>query len=237
MLARKILLGLAVAIQWATACAGSCPNNSSNPGNIITVGTDCLAPPETLGYFISHFGLLTTDLPRLQHFYGNILGMRLMFHVQLTPEYSVTYLAHSQGGRNGTGFQTGQEMTRDKNNMAGILEIVQFNVSDDKLLSSTKRTSTFGHVGLIVPDIVKTQEYLVSKGVEVLKPYGDPIETFTGPVNNAFGIGEYAGVHQAAKQRLMDAQGIIGIPMLLMVADPDGNLVEIQQQVQPEGTL
>ncbi|KAL4782711.1 hypothetical protein BJX76DRAFT_331993 [Aspergillus varians] len=163
--------------------------------------------------------------------------MRQIFDVQLTPEFTITYMAHTQGGRNGTGFQTGAELNRDKNNLAGLLEIVQFNVSDDTLLGSINRTNTFGHVGLIVPDIVKAQDYLVSKDVEIIKPYGEPIKTFTGKANNAFGIGEYAGVHAAAKQALMDAQGFIGLPLLLMIADPDGNLVEIQQQEQPTGAL
>ncbi|KAL4805878.1 hypothetical protein BDV18DRAFT_14272 [Aspergillus unguis] len=233
MLATKLILFLSMALQWATAC----DPDTSDPSGVFTVGTDGPAPPETLGYFINHFGLLTTDLSALKSFYQDILGMRLIFHVQLTDSYSVTYLGHAQGGRNGTGYQTGAELNRDKNNISGLLEIVQFNVSDDTLLGSTKRTNTFGHVGLIVPDIVKAQEYLTSKGVETLKPYGQPIQTFTGPVNNAFGIGEYAGAHHAAKQALMDAQGLIGTPALLMVADPDGNLVEIQQQVQPAGTL
>ncbi|KAL2844980.1 hypothetical protein BJY01DRAFT_235086 [Aspergillus pseudoustus] len=236
MLATKLFFGVAMAIQWATACGET---NTTDPdlGDIFHIGTDGPAPPETLGYFINHFGLLTTNLPRLKHFYHDILGLRLIFDVHLTPEFTVTYMGYPQGGRNGTGFQTGEELNRDKNNLAGLLEIVTFNVSDDELLGSVNRTNTFGHVGLVVPDIIKAQEYLESKGVEILKRYGDPIKTFTGPINNAFGIGEYAGAHLEAKQRLMDAQGIIGLPLLVMVSDPDGNLVEIQQQEQPAGVL
>ncbi|KAL2830276.1 hypothetical protein BDW59DRAFT_23269 [Aspergillus cavernicola] len=234
MLATKLLLGLSIATQWATACD---PPESDPTGGVFQIGEDGPAPPETQGYFINHVGLLTTNLDALKHFYGDILGMRLIFDVQLTPEFTITYMAHGQGGRNGTGFQTGAELNRDKNNLAGLLEIVQFNVSDDTLLGSLNRTNTFGHIGMIVPDIVKTQDYLDSKGVEIVKRYGEPIKTFTGPVNNAFGIGEYAGVHLAAKQALMDAQQIIGLPLLLMISDPDGNLVEIQQQEQPAGVL
>ncbi|RDW72558.1 VOC family protein [Aspergillus mulundensis] len=235
MLAIKLLLGLSMAAQWTTACTE--PEPDSEFGNLFQIGEDGPAPPETVGYFINHVGLLTTNLPALKHFYGDILGMRQIFDVQLTPEFTITYMGHSQGGRNGTGFQTGAELNLAKNNLAGLLEIVQFNVSDDTLLGSLNRTNTFGHIGLIVPDIVKAQDYLISQGVEILKPYGEAIETFTGPVNNAFGIGEYAGVHQAAKQALMEAQGLIGLPLLMMVADPDGNLVEIQQQEQPAGVL
>ncbi|KAL4865803.1 hypothetical protein BDV12DRAFT_173900 [Aspergillus spectabilis] len=235
MLLSKLFLGLSMAASWATACGEPDPSNPLD--GIFKLGDDGPAPPETVGYFINHVGLLTTNLAALKSFYVDILGMRQIFDVQLTAEFTITYLGHSQGGRNGTGFQTGAELNRDKNNLAGLLEIVQFNVSDDTLLGSLNRTNTFGHIGLIVPDIVKAQDYLISKGVEILKPFGEPIKEFTGPVNNAFGIGEYAGVHAAAKQALMDAQGIIGLPLLLMIADPDGNLVEIQQQEQPTGVL
>jgi lactoylglutathione lyase len=37
-------------------------------------------------------------------------------------------------------------------------------------------------------------------------------------------------LHFAAKKALLDAQGLIGLESFLMIADPDGNLVEIQQQ-------
>lgn len=233
MLLTNLLVTLSMAI--ASSKAGKCDPNPSSDTFII--GTDGPAPPETLGYFINHIGLLTTNLDAMKDFYGNTLGMRLIFDVHLTPEFTITYMGHAQGGRNGTGFQTGAEMNRDKNNLAGLLELVQFNVSDDTLLASTKRTNTFGHVGLVVPDIQKTQDYLESRGVKILKRYGEPIEEFTGPVVNAFGLGEFAGAHLAAKKALMEAQGAIGLPLLVMVADPDGNLVEIQQQEQPDGVV
>jgi lactoylglutathione lyase len=162
----------------------------------------------------------------MKHFYGHILGMRLIFEAHVTPEYSVTYMGHAQWGRNRTGFQTGMEMYLEKNNLAGLLE----HVSDDALVVSTKRSNAFGHVGMVVPDIQKTQEYLDYHGVEILKPFGEPIKDFTGPVNNAFGLGKYESAHIAAKKALIEAQGSTGTPLLLMVADPEGNLVEIQQQ-------
>ncbi|KAJ5776359.1 uncharacterized protein N7511_001370 [Penicillium nucicola] len=200
---------------------------ASNP---FTLGTDGPAPPETLGYALNHVGLITNNLTAMKGFYGNVLGMRLLFDAALTPEYTVTYMGYVQGGRNGTGFQTGTEMTMGKNNMYGLLEIVEFSVSDDTLLSSTQRTNTFSHVGLVVPDVVKAQTYLEGKGVEVLKGVGVPIEAFEGGVPNALGVGGFAGVHLEAKRRLVEAQGLIGWENFLLVRDPDGNLVEIQQQ-------
>jgi hypothetical protein len=37
-------------------------------------------------------------------------------------------------------------------------------------------------------------------------------------------------VHLEAKRRLAEAQGLIGWEDFLLIRDPDGNLVEIQQQ-------
>jgi lactoylglutathione lyase len=198
--------------------------------NPFTFGTDGPAPPQTLGYALNHIGLITNNLTAMKAFYGNILGMRLLFDATLTPEYTVTYMGYAQGGRNGTGFQTGSEMTMSKNNMYGLLEIVEFSVSDDRVVSSTERTNTFSHVGLIVPDVREAQSYLEVEGVEILKGVGVPVEAFEGAVPNALGVGEFAGVHLEAKRRLAEAQGLIGWEDFLLIRDPDGNLVEIQQQ-------
>ncbi|KAJ5690042.1 Glyoxalase/Bleomycin resistance protein/Dihydroxybiphenyl dioxygenase [Penicillium macrosclerotiorum] len=211
-------------------------SDTANPNNPFVIGDDGAAPLATLGYAINHFGLLTSNLKGMKQFYGDILGMRLLFDAHVTPEYTVTYLGYAQGGRNGTGFQTGEELFRDKNNLYGLLELVQFNVSDDHLVASTQRTNTFGHVGLIVPDVQKAQAYLEGHGVPILKRVNERITKFTGPVQNAFGIGEFAGDHTAAKKALIAAQGLIGLEMFLMVEDPDGNLVEIQQQDAPSSS-
>jgi lactoylglutathione lyase len=56
------------------------------------------------------------------------------------------------------------------------------------------------------------------------------VEAFEGAVPNALGVGEFAGVHLEAKRRLAEAQGLIGWEDFLLIRDPDGNLVEIQQQ-------
>lgn len=49
--------------------------------------------------------------------------MRHIFTVDLSEDFAIMYMGHAQGGRNGTGFQTGAEMARDKNNMAGLVEL------------------------------------------------------------------------------------------------------------------
>ncbi|CAI7564960.1 unnamed protein product [Penicillium crustosum] len=199
-------LSFLLAIQTTKACNPS--RRDTNAPNPFTIGTDGPAPEATKGFALNHIGLLTTDLPAMKNFYGNILGMRNIFDAQVTAEYSVTYMGYSQGGRNGTGFQTGAEMAVAKNNI----------------------TNTFGHVGLVVPDVAEAQAYLEAQGVAILKRVGEAVEDFTGPVPNSMGIGEFAGLHLEAKRALVKAQGLIGFEMFLMVTDPDGNVVEIQQQ-------
>ncbi|CAG7922030.1 unnamed protein product [Penicillium olsonii] len=219
------LLALATA---ATACNPT-RRDIDGSGTFI-IGTDGPAPAATLGFALNHIGLVTTHLDEMKAFYGDILGMRLLFDAHITPEYTVTYMGYAQGGRNGTGFQSGAELAAAKNNLWGLLELQQFNVSDDRLVASTERTNTFGHVGLVVPDIVGAEEWFRSRGVKILKSVTEPLEEYTGAVPNAFGLGEFAGLHLAAKKALIDAQGLIGLDRFLMIADPDGNLVEIQQQ-------
>ncbi|QKX54152.1 uncharacterized protein TRUGW13939_01236 [Talaromyces rugulosus] len=218
-----------LSIHLSIACNPS-QGNSTDPSNPFVIGTDGPAPPATVGYAFNHIGLVTTHLSEMKDFYVNVLGMRTLFDAYITPEYTVTYMGYAQGGRNGTGFQSGADMMAEKNNLYGLVELQQFNVSDDHLLASTKRSNTFGHVGLIVPDVLKAQEYFESKGVPILKKVNVPLSELTGVIPNAYGLGKYAGAHIEAKKALLKAQGLIGIEMFLLIADPDGNLIEIQQQ-------
>ncbi|KAJ5835753.1 hypothetical protein N7447_001779 [Penicillium robsamsonii] len=84
----------------------------------------------------------------MKGFYGNIL---------------VNCMGYAQGGQNGTGLQTGAEMAAAKNNMYGLLKLVQFNVLDDRLIASTEKANTFEHVGLVVLDVVEAQAYLETR--------------------------------------------------------------------------
>lgn len=103
-------------------------SNETLPFNY-TQGNDPPAAPETQGYFINHLSLLVSNLTATREWYGEVLGLRHIFTFQLSPSYSLMYMGHSQGGRNGTGYQTGLEMTRDKNNMAGLMEFHEYKVS------------------------------------------------------------------------------------------------------------
>jgi hypothetical protein len=57
-----------------------------------------------------------------------------MFTVELSNKYTIMYMGHSQGGRNGRGYQEGKELARDKNNLAGLIEFVEYKVSQCPLM-------------------------------------------------------------------------------------------------------
>jgi lactoylglutathione lyase len=80
-----------------------------------------------------------------------VFGLRLVFNYRATRKLCIAYMAHSHGGRNGTGFQTASEMNRDKNNLEGWIERVHYEDTAAALLGSTAKTSTLSYIGLIVP--------------------------------------------------------------------------------------
>jgi lactoylglutathione lyase len=159
-----------------------------------------------------------------------------MFTIQLSPHYSVTYMGHAQGGRNGTGFQTGEELLRNKNNAAGLLEFQYLDDAADQeeRLASTRRANTFSHLGLIVPSLEKAQEWFDSHGVNVTKRIGETADDKDG-VRNALGIGEEALTNRTEEALLSQGQQMVGFPKLVVIEDPDGNMIEVQQLVQPPG--
>jgi lactoylglutathione lyase len=230
---------LALAAQLTHACVltpRQDSNSSSDSSDFFTVGSDGPALPETLGFALNHFSLIVSDLEASMHFYGTILGMRHMFTAHLSPTYSVTYMAHSHGGRNGTGFQTGEELLREKNNANGLIEFQYLADAADaeERLASTRRANTFSHVGLIVPDLLKAQEWFDEMGVKVTKRIGTPAGNIDS-VENALGIGREALTNETERALLVEGQFMVGFPQLLTIEDPDGNMLEVQQLVPPPG--
>lgn len=122
-----LLLPTALACNHANM-ARQAEGNETMPFKYIQ-GEDPPADPATKGYFINHVALMVSDVNRTRTWYSDVLGMRHIFTAEMSPEYTIMYMAHSQGGRNGTGYQTGLEMARDKNNMAGLIEFQQYTVS------------------------------------------------------------------------------------------------------------
>src|SRR3954467_13395473 len=81
-------------------------------------------------------------------------------------------MSHSQGGRNGTGYQSSQIMALEKNNNQGHLEITSLNNPNWNLPAGIKMPNTFSHIGMVVPNITATQERLESLGANILKASG-----------------------------------------------------------------
>jgi lactoylglutathione lyase len=233
MVAISFLTGcFALAVPCAYACSLESRQESAD---FMTIGDDGPADQETIGYNLNHLSLIVHNLTASMEFYGNVLGMRHLFTAQLTPSYSVTYMGHAHGGKNGTGYQTGAELLREKNNAAGLLEFQYFANSEDAgLTATTQRPNTFSHIGLVVPSLEKAQERMERFGVKVTKRIGQSAEGIAS-VENALGAGAYATKNQTERDLLAKGQELVGFAQLLTVEDPDGNMIEVQQLVPPPG--
>ncbi|KAJ4349334.1 uncharacterized protein N0V89_007948 [Didymosphaeria variabile] len=203
-----------------------------------TPGNDPPADPETLSYFVNHVGINVANMTRTSAWYSKVIGMRHIFTVDLPGGFSIMYMAHSQGGRNGTGFQTGAEMQRDKNNMAGMIEFQSYTGSGNGNSTGYETQAApriFSHHGLIVPDIVAAQVRFDSLGVRVIKRTGEV--DFSGQTEEsrilglAWGFGDLTN-EETQKDVEEGTPGLeaIGFRSFIVIADPDGNLLEVQQQ-------
>jgi lactoylglutathione lyase len=225
---------LAFAAQSVTAC--NLDVRQADADGFLTIGSDGAAQPETLGFFLNHLALIVSNLTASMEFYGDVLGMRHIFTAQLSPHYSITYMGHAQGGLNGTGFQTGDELLRGKNNAAGLLEFLYLDnaADEDERLASTRKANTFSHLGLMVPSLEKAQEWFDAHGVNITKRIGEAGDGKPA-VLNAVGIGEAALKNETEREAISQGQLMVGFPQLLVIEDPDGNMIEVQQLVPPPG--
>ncbi|KAK0732019.1 Glyoxalase/Bleomycin resistance protein/Dihydroxybiphenyl dioxygenase, partial [Lasiosphaeris hirsuta] len=190
-------------------------------------GSDAPADAATLGYSLNHFSLNVKDIGRSIAWYSSVLGLRLIFNFRATEKLSIAYMAHSHGGKNGTGYQTVRELNRQKNNMEGLLELVHYDDPEADLVPSTARANTFSHYGLIVPDVPAAQERFERLGVTILKKAGVSAE-LKGPVAEAFGLGRVFEADPDEAKRIEQALFSTGGLDFVMIADPDGNMIEVQ---------
>ncbi|KAM0549567.1 hypothetical protein ACHAPJ_009383 [Fusarium lateritium] len=211
-----VILGTALASTTAKS-----QNETVAPAFI--TGSDKSSDPATTGYFLNKVGISVSNLTRSMDFYTQVFGFRHIFTFQATPHFSVTYLGHSSGGKNGTGYQTAEEMIRNKNNVAGQLSLIHLNATEDPQLQST---NTFRHIiGIVVPDIREAQARLENYGAEIFKKIEEPMPT-TGPLGNPYGFGDARGLSTKdwkAIQNVMTKINLEGV----FAADPDGNLLEV----------
>lgn len=198
--------------------------------DFMTLGTDGPADKEVQSFHINHAGLNVHNLTASMDFYGNVLGMRHMITIQYTPSYSLTYMGFAQGGRNGTGFQTGAELFRDKNNIDGLIKLFHFADSKNTLAASTERTNTFANIGLVVPDLQAAQDRFEKHGVKIIKRIGEIDVPKDGPLANATNIGPVSTSDAAEVDAVIQGLLTTDFENILFVEDPDGNMVEIVKQ-------
>ena len=219
-----LISSLAIAAHWLPFAF------SQELPDYMTLGTDGPADEEVKGFHINHAGLNVRNLTASMDFYGDILGMRHVITIQYTPSYSLTYMSFAQGGRNGTGFQTGAELLRDKNNNDGLIKLFYFADSKDTLVASTERTNTFANLGLVVPDVQVAQDRLERRGVKIIKRIGETIVPADSPLANATNIGPTSTSDTAERDAVVQGLLTTDFENILFVEDPDGNMIEIVKQ-------
>ncbi|KAK5047811.1 hypothetical protein LTR84_006476 [Exophiala bonariae] len=191
-------------------------------------GSEDPSDPGSLGYFVNHLCINVRNATESIDFYSKTFGFRHIFTLRVTEHFSISYMGHSHGGKNGTGYQSVAELNREKNNAQGYLELVSLSVPGWDLFASAKIPNTFAHIGLVVPDIEKTQKRLEDIGANIVKSFGE-VPTIVGPVANATSLGDLSELDQSEIDAILAALIPSNTP-LIWVADPDGNLIEIQGQ-------
>ena len=226
---------LTVSLLGAVSACGACNPPSDGPFANYDWGPDEYPPPATLGWNINHFSLLVGDLDASIHFYTEVFGMRRIFTYNGNDFFKVAYLGYPSGGRNGTGYQTPAELFREKNNMQGLLEFVYIapNVTDPpatRPVASSKRTSAFSHLGLVVPDLNAARERFRENNVTILADVDSkPAPEHILPIVSAYGAGLLPEGSDDVIEDLMTAMLGSG-QATMIIEDPDGNIIEVQPQ-------
>jgi lactoylglutathione lyase len=198
----------------------------------VTLGPEG-SDPATTSYFMNHISLNVRNLSRSLDFYTSVFGFRVLFTVDVSPHSSLAYIGHSNGGKNGTGYQTTLELNRDKNNAQGLVELICIDIPGAAGHSSTERVNTFANLGIVVDDLEKTEKRLDEFEVEIYKRTGAKFPT-TGPLVRATGLGgdlsglddgEFDMIYATIDAFTMDS---------IYAADPDGNMISIQNPVGPQ---
>jgi len=107
------------------------------------------------------------------NFYHDAFGYRLLFNLHISENCALSYIGHANGGRNGSGYQTATEMSQERNNREGLIELIELKHWD--IPSELKVVNTFSHMGMIVPNLTVTYQELKSMNANILKV---PDETF-----------------------------------------------------------
>lgn len=237
----SLLIPLASLWQPAQACSPSLQGRQDGGGyNPFEFPSSCAPAKFATGYHLNHMSFVTANLSGMLDFYTKVMGMAHLF--TYTPEnatfFSITYLGHNDGvgsgTANGTIFSDCATFTAEKNKAKGLLEIVamQRNVTSYVPLPATEVTNTFSHLGLIVPNTTEAQARFRELGVPILKEVGKlpPLE---GPLANAYGLGRLSTLKLTREEKRAIIDGLVpsGTLQHVIVADPDGNVIEVQATV------
>ena len=217
----------ALNLQTAVACAPAAPVDTSVFPHTIR-GSDNASDYATLGYATNHFSLNVRNLTASIDFYHRVFGLRLLFTTRFSPSFSISYMGHSAGGHNKTGYQTTDELIRFKNSDLGHIEFQFFDdpAAIGNLTATTDTANTFSHIGIIVPNLKTALARIEALGgVKILSRPGE-VPVPGGALTKALGLGHLPADHP-------EAPLILGIyaevsKALLFVEDPDGNVIEIQ---------
>ena len=192
-------------------------------------GDDLPSDAATTGYFINHLALNVRNATKSIDWYSKAFGLRLIFTLQVSEHFSISYMGHAHGGRNGTGYQTSTEMNREKNNAEGLLELLQLDYPGWDLPSGSKVPNTFSHIGLVVPNVTATQARLESMGANIIKGAGEPFLA-EGAFVDATGFTKAGNKISPEEVDIILATLKPLNKPLMFVADPDGTIIEIQNQ-------
>jgi len=221
-------------ISKTLACGQLTVRTSNNTGAvseypISIAGDDKPSDPATTGYFINHLCINVRNATASVDWYNKAFGLRRIFGLQVSEHFSLTYMGHSHGGRNGTGYQTSAEITLQKNNIEGLLEMISLEYPGWDLPAGTRVPNTFSHIGIVVPNITDAQRRLEDMGANILKATGAPF-TLEGVLGDGTGFG-IAGdsITKEEKDTILKTLTPLNKPLML-VADPDGNVIEVQNQ-------
>jgi len=224
--ASQLLLGTSYGV--CAASSSLAPGNTTYP--FTTIGNDNASDPATIDYMSNHISLIVRNLTASIDFYERAFGFRHLFTFQVSPSFSFTYMGHAAGGKNGTGYQTTEEIVREKNNRQGHIEFQFYN--NPEAIAKLNPASgvvpnTVSHIGIVVPDLAAALKRFQDVGVRIVSKPGD-VTTPGGELANAVGVGhmkaddpEAAGILEAFKALNSG---------LIFVTDPDGNMIEVQPQ-------
>ncbi|KAH6676971.1 hypothetical protein F5X68DRAFT_193600 [Plectosphaerella plurivora] len=232
MLSSNLITAVPLLAHLAAACLPAVPpSNGTQQYPYPILGSDEPADYATTGYFSNHLSLNVHNLTRSLDFYSGVFGLRHMFTLRVSEHYSIAYMSHQHGGKNGTGYQTTAELLREQRNAQGLIELVHIDVPVNTITSSSERPNTFGHIGIIVPDIEATQARLEAcPDVTIVKAFGEDVTT-DGRVANATNLGpaERGQLDEEEIALILATIRVVTKPVIF-AEDPDGNLLEIMAQ-------